>query len=162
VGKTRQSIHDAVAAVVRAGAFPVVLGGDHYITFPAFTGFAGHFVRSSGAALYSAPEIRRMGIRRTVEEGIARATDGADLLYVTIDIDVVDPALAPGTGAINFGGITPMELLEAVELLKRAPVGAIDLVEVAPQWDPAGVTERLAPVALVNFVGHRLAAPPGP
>lgn len=78
-------------------------------------------------------------------------------MYVTVDIDVVDPTLAPGTGAINFGGITPMELLEAVEVLKQAPVGAIDLVEVAPQWDPSGVTERLAAVALINFIGRRLA-----
>lgn len=98
-----------------------------------------------------------MGIRRAVEEGLARATEGVDELYLTIDIDVVDPTLAPGTGAINFGGITPMELLEAVELLKDAPVGAVDLVEVAPQWDPSGVTERLAAVALTNLIGRRLA-----
>jgi agmatinase len=223
VERTRRSIDAAVGTIITAGAFPAILGGDHYITFPAFTGFAraaaergirrigyiqfdAHFdlgsdnpifgrhfhgsnarlamesglarpenfvwigvrgyarreqydfVKSSGAAFYSFHEVRKLGLRRAVEEGVARATAGTDLLYVTIDIDVVDPALAPGTGAINFGGITPMELLEAVELLKRAPVGAIDLVEVAPQWDPSGVTERLAAVALANFVGHRLRA----
>ncbi len=225
VQKTARSIHDGVAAIVGAGAFPVVLGGDHYITFPSFTGFAAaagktgakrigyvqfdahfdlapdnpifgkhfhgsnarlamesglakpenfvwigvrgyvrkeqyEFVKSSGASFLSFQDVRRMGIRRAVEEGLARAGEGVDLLYVTIDIDVVDPTLAPGTGAINFGGITPMELLEAVELLKEAPVGAVDLVEVAPQWDPSGVTERLAAVALTNLIGRKLAAAP--
>jgi agmatinase len=224
VEKTRHSIHDGIAAIVRAGAFPVILGGDHYITFPSLSGFADaiaergskkigymqfdahfdlapdnpifgrhfhgsnarlameaglarsenfvwigvrgyarkeqyEFVKSSGASFFSFNDVRTMGIRRAVEEGLARATDGVDVLYVTIDIDVVDPALAPGTGAINFGGITPMELLEAVEVLKDAPVGAIDLVEVAPQWDPSGVTARLAAVALINFIGPRLANP---
>jgi arginase family enzyme len=49
----------------------------------------------------------------------------------------------------------PTELLEALDVLKQAPVGALDLVEVAPNWDPTGVTARLAAVALVNFIETR-------
>jgi len=77
------------------------------------------------------------------------------ILSPVLDIDVVDPSLAPGTGGVTFGGITPSEFLEAIEILKGAPVAAIDLVEVALQWDPGGVTQALAATALLNFIGPR-------
>ncbi|MBS4021096.1 MAG: agmatinase [Dethiobacter sp.] len=65
-------------------------------------------------------------------------------LYVSIDIDVVDPAFAPGTGTPEPGGITSAELLAAVPLLAELDVVAFDLVEVAPAYDPAGITAMLA------------------
>lgn len=65
-------------------------------------------------------------------------------VYVTVDIDVVDPAFAPGTGTPEPGGITAAELLAAIPLLSRLNVVAFDLVEVAPLYDPAGITAMLA------------------
>jgi agmatinase len=70
-------------------------------------------------------------------------------LYVTIDIDVLDPSIAPGTGAPEPGGITVPDLLEALRHLGAARVIGFDLVEVSPRWDPSGRTAVTA-AALVR------------
>ena len=65
-------------------------------------------------------------------------------LYVTIDIDVVDPSYAPGTGTPEPGGCTPKEILQAVHLLGGCNVIGMDIVEVMGYGDPAGITGALA------------------
>lgn len=71
-------------------------------------------------------------------------------VYVTIDIDVLDPAFAPGTGTAEAGGISSRELLEVIRLIAKSDVRVIgaDLVEVAPAYDP---TEK-TPIAASKFV----------
>jgi len=66
--------------------------------------------------------------------------------YVTIDIDVLDPAHAPGTGTAEAGGITSKELLEAITLISNSELEVIgaDLVEVAPAYDPTEQTQIAA------------------
>jgi agmatinase len=61
-------------------------------------------------------------------------------LYVTIDVDVLDPSEAPGTGAPEPCGITAAELVEIVRLLEPCPIVGTDLMEVAQAWDPSGRT----------------------
>ena len=61
-------------------------------------------------------------------------------LYVTIDVDVLDPSHAPGTGSPEPGGLSVPELIEIVRLLGEAHVIGGDLVEVAHAWDPTGRT----------------------
>jgi agmatinase len=61
-------------------------------------------------------------------------------LYVTIDIDVLDPAEAPGTGSPEPGGLRVPELLEIVRMLGDCQVIGGDLVEVTHAWDPTGRT----------------------
>jgi agmatinase len=61
-------------------------------------------------------------------------------LYVTIDIDVLDPSHAPGTGSPEPGGLSVPELIDIVRLLSDATVIGGDLVEVAHAWDPTGRT----------------------
>lgn len=70
--------------------------------------------------------------------------DIAGPVYVTLDIDVVDPGFAPGTGTPESGGISPRELFAGLHLLSRCNVVGFDLVEVAPGYDPAGITAALA------------------
>ncbi|HZK18607.1 MAG TPA: agmatinase [Clostridia bacterium] len=65
-------------------------------------------------------------------------------VYVTLDIDVIDPAYAPGTGTPEPGGCTPMEMWETLHLLSELNVVGFDLVEVCPACDHAGVTSILA------------------
>jgi agmatinase len=69
-------------------------------------------------------------------------------LYVTIDIDVLDPAHAPGTGSPEPGGLTPAELVAAIRRLAAARVVGCDLVEVSPLWDPSGRTAVTAAAVL--------------
>ncbi|AOQ24769.1 Agmatinase [Moorella thermoacetica] len=65
-------------------------------------------------------------------------------LYVTIDIDVVDPAFAPGTGTPEPGGCPPGEIFKAIQILQGANVVAFDLVEVCPAYDQSDITAILA------------------
>lgn len=75
-------------------------------------------------------------------------------VYVTIDIDVLDPAHAPGTGTLEAGGITSKELLEAIHLIAKSDVNVIgcDLVEVAPCYDHSEQTQ----IAASKFVREML------
>ncbi|RDI41983.1 agmatinase [Falsibacillus pallidus] len=67
-------------------------------------------------------------------------------VYVTIDIDVLDPAHAPGTGTVDCGGITSKELLASIHEIARSSVNVVgaDLVEVAPIYDPSEQTANTA------------------
>ncbi|KGX93851.1 agmatinase [Pontibacillus halophilus JSM 076056 = DSM 19796] len=67
-------------------------------------------------------------------------------VYVTIDIDVLDPAFAPGTGTAEAGGISSKELLEAIHAIAASEVNVVgaDLVEVAPAYDPTEQTQIAA------------------
>ena len=80
-----------------------------------------------------------------IDDAIAEALDGPDLVYLSVDIDVVDPAMAPGTGTPEPGGMSARELLRAI----RRVVGGVDLagmdvVEVSPPYDQSEVTAILA------------------
>jgi agmatinase len=76
---------------------------------------------------------------RAVVEGLL-AKLGRHPLYVTIDVDVLDPSEAPGTGSPEPGGLRVPELIEIVRLLEDCQVIGGDLVEVAHAWDPTGRT----------------------
>ncbi len=65
-------------------------------------------------------------------------------VYVTLDVDVIDPAYAPGTGTPEPGGCTPVEMWETLHLLSGLNVVGFDLVEVCPACDHAGITSILA------------------
>ena len=65
-------------------------------------------------------------------------------VYVTLDIDIIDPAFAPATGNPEPGGVTSRELLEAIWLLKGLDIVGFDLVEVAPVYDRGDITSILA------------------
>ncbi|MGQ9498409.1 MAG: agmatinase [Desulfotomaculales bacterium] len=65
-------------------------------------------------------------------------------VYVTLDVDVVDPAFAPGVGTPEPAGVLPQEILEAVRLLGNLQIAGWDVVEVNPAYDPAGITALLA------------------
>jgi agmatinase len=73
-------------------------------------------------------------------------------VYLSIDIDVVDPAYAPGTGTPEPGGITSAELLASLALLSQLDVVAMDLVEVSPVYDTAGITAMLAAKAIREMI----------
>lgn len=68
---------------------------------------------------------------------------GARPVYITIDIDVVDPAFAPGTGTVEPGGITSRELLEAIHAMQALNVIGMDIVEIAPGSDQSERTALL-------------------
>ncbi|MBU6317699.1 MAG: agmatinase, partial [Acidobacteria bacterium] len=86
-------------------------------------------------------EVHRRGLDAVLTDAIAEAMDGVDHLYVSVDIDSLDPAYAPGTGTPEPGGITSADLLRAMRrLAMETPLVAFDVMEVAPAYDHADCT----------------------
>ncbi|MCV3767951.1 agmatinase [Rhizobium sp. TRM95796] len=81
-------------------------------------------------------------VRRGVEDVMAEAREivGADPIYVTFDIDCIDPSQAPGTGTPEIGGFTTREAQAMVRLLEGLDIVGADVVEVAPPFDTGGMT----------------------
>lgn len=79
-----------------------------------------------------------------------RVGDGP--VYLSFDIDAVDPAFAPGTGTPEVGGFTSREILAVLRRLAGLPFAGFDLVEFLPAYDPAGVTAILAANLVFEFL----------
>jgi formiminoglutamase len=102
---------------------------------------------------YSAREVRRRGIGRIMDEAIEHASAGTDGVYVSVDIDVLDPAYAPGARLSCPGGLEPGDVFEAVyQLGACVAVKALDLVEVDPLRDVKAATSRLAVIIMMSFL----------
>jgi len=92
-------------------------------------------------------EIVERGLRPVVDDAVASCTSSDSIgIFLSIDIDVVDPGMAPGTGTPEPGGLTSRELLDTVRRLARElPVVGADIVEVSPPYDgPGQITAFLA------------------
>ena len=87
-------------------------------------------------------------LSRTLDAGPVIAGIGNRPVYVTLDIDVLDPACAPGTGTPEAGGPRFDELLSCLEALSTLNIVAFDLVEVAPPLDPSGITLGAAAILI--------------
>lgn len=79
---------------------------------------------------------------------LARSTVGDAPVYVTFDVDALDPAYAVGTGAPEDGGLTTLEAQLLLRSLRGARVVGTDCVECSPVWDPTGNTPRVAAVMM--------------
>jgi len=205
--KSHANIETAVRTALKAGAMPVVIGGDHSVNIPCINAFDDqgdihilqidahldfvderHGVRfGHGNPMRRAAEesyvtgLTQVGIRNvssTAKEGYEAAREmGSDILsvrqmrklgpevtaaripegakvYVTIDIDGFCPSIAAGTGTPSHGGFLYYEVLELLQQVAgRNEIVGIDLVEVAPDYDPSGGTQILAAQVLLNLLG---------
>lgn len=204
--RSHRVIREFVSRVARAGAVPVVLGGDHSIAYPDISAVAGgvepgslavvqfdthtdtaeenwdvewahgtpfrhlvdnevidarHYVqvgirgywpfeeefawaRTAGVRWHRMEEVITDGID-VVMDRVLQEISGAPNLFVSVDIDVLDPAYAPGTGTPEPGGMTTRELLRAVRrlVLERGLAG-MEVVEVCPPYDHAQITSMAA------------------
>lgn len=94
---------------------------------------------------YEMTEIVHRGLPEVLTEAFTIATDDCEGVFLSIDIDVCDPAHAPGTGTPEPGGITARQLLDSVRrICLELPVVGIDVVEVSPPYDHADITAALA------------------
>jgi agmatinase len=217
--------YQRVRELLSSGAVPVVLGGDHSLTWPVVTAIAeahaprrvamihfdahadtaddengvhaGHgtpmrrlvesgiidgrslvqvglrgywpppevfeWMRDQGLRWHPMTEIEDRGIDAVMGDAIAQATEHADVVYLSVDVDVVDPGMAPGTGTPEPGGMLTRELLRAVRRIAQAvPLAGVDVMEVAPPYDHAEVTAMIAHrcvfEAVSGMAARRLAA----
>jgi agmatinase len=94
---------------------------------------------------YEMTEIGVRGLDECLTEAFGIATDECDGVFLSVDIDVCDPAHAPGTGTPEPGGFSSRQLLDAVRrICYELPVVGLDLVEVSPPYDHAEITSFLA------------------
>jgi agmatinase len=204
--RSHAAIRRAVGEIVRAGAIPVVLGGDHSIAHPDVgavaealapepvglvhfdahaddakdilgvvrshgtpmrllveegsirgehvvqVGLRGYWpgpeefewARSKGFRWHLMEEIHQRGIRPVVAD-VVEALGGLKHVFLSVDIDVADPAFAPGTGSPEPGGLSARDLLWAVRTLAVSlPIAGMEVVEVSPPYDHAEITALLA------------------
>ncbi|MFC5357620.1 agmatinase family protein [Azospirillum himalayense] len=99
------------------------------------------YAQEMGVTVISALEVRERGIRLVVEDALRIAGDGTDAIYLSVDIDVIDLAQAPGTAAPNPFGLPASDLQYALRRIGASGrlVGA-DLVEISPPFDPRNIT----------------------
>ncbi len=97
--------------------------------------------RTAGFHLLTADEFARQGVRATIDD-IHRIANLP--VYVSLDVDSVDPAFAPGTGTPEVACLTSREIMDLVRGLRGLPLAGFDVVEVAPAYDSAEITALLA------------------
>ena len=198
-------ITETIKEIHRHGVFPVVLGGDHSITYPvvralddksfSIVHFDTHMdfgddildIEISHAnpikrasELSHVKQITQIGIRGllnpdfyvdeareygarviTSKEAIKKGSDWVvdqipetENIYVTIDIDVLDPSVAPGTGTPEPGGFSYLQMRDMLTSLpKKGNIVGFDLVEVNPLYDPTGITAQVAVRLILDFLG---------
>ncbi len=106
--------------------------------------------RARGSTILSVRQVRKLGT-----DGVLAIIPSGVRYYVTIDIDGFDPSIAPGTGTPSHGGFLYYEVMEILQgLVKQGDIVGIDLVEVAPAYDPSGITGFLAAQVLLNLLGY--------
>jgi len=99
------------------------------------------WMRQNGFRYHTMAEIERRGWDAVMEDIIREAKDGPEYLFISFDIDVLDPAYTPGTGTPEPGGLTPREAFPLVRrLCAESNVVGFDLVELAPDRDPGYIT----------------------
>jgi len=135
----------------RAAEKPYVTGlsqiGIRNVSSTAKEGYAD--ARAMGSQIISVRQARDMG-----RDAVAATIPKGAKVYVTIDIDAFCPSIAPGTGTPSHGGFLYYDVLELLQTVARNhTIIGIDLVEVAPDYDPTGSTSILAAQVLLNLLG---------
>ena len=107
-------------------------------------------VKSAGITAITTDEIDENGIEWAVNE--ARRATGDYPVHVSLDIDLIDPAFAPGTGVPEIAGLTSREAVKLIRGLKGMRTVGFDIVEVAPPYDHAEITAYLAANLVYEFL----------
>jgi len=103
------------------------------------------WMAEQGMRSFEMSEIVARGLDAALDQALEIARDDCDAVFLSVDIDVVDPGAAPGTGTPEPGGLTSRQLLDAVRRVAMSVrLAGVDVVEVAPPYDHAEVTAYLA------------------
>ncbi|WP_226581305.1 formimidoylglutamase [Halobacillus litoralis] len=136
------------AEIVR-GEDLVQIGIRDYANAKAYADYA----RQQGVHVYTMGDVEGRGILPIVAAELKRLKEHVDIIYLSVDMDAVDQAYAPGCPAIGPGGLTGRELLSSVASAARDPlVKAMDIVEVDPSKDFRDMTSRLAAHVILRFM----------
>lgn len=107
-----------------------------------------------GITAVKAKDVYKKGVE-AVFQMLKDKFQGYDAVYLTVDIDVLDPAFAPGTGTPQPGGLTSLQLIQLFQMmLEGLPIKAMDIVEVAPDLDVNNITSWAALRLILDLFGH--------
>ncbi len=202
VDKSFALTEKAVAAILDKGAVPIVLGGDHSITYPVLKAFARRFKpldilhfdahpdlyddlygdRLSHACPFAriledglAASVVQVGVRAVTAAHRAKALKHgvrmiemkdiqdplhlrfANPVYISFDMDALDPAFAPGVSHHEPGGLSTRQAVQMIQALKGSIVG-LDVVELNPARDPAAITAA-ASFKIIKETAGRIVRP---
>jgi agmatinase len=111
------------------------------------------WMQEQGMRWHLMQEVWERGAPAVMADAVAEAMEGCDALYLSVDIDVLDPGFAPGTGTPEPGGMAPPDLLRAVrKLALETNLVGMDIVEVSPPYDHAQQTVNNAHRVVMEFL----------
>lgn len=103
------------------------------------------WMKEQGMRWHTMQDIWDRGIKTVIREAIDQALEGADYLYLSVDVDCLDPSIAPGTGTPEPGGLTSADLLRCVrQIAYETNLVGMDIVEVSPAYDVSENTINVA------------------
>jgi agmatinase len=112
------------------------------------------WMAARGMRSFEMGEIVTRGLDAVLDESFALATQDCDAVFLSVDVDVVDPGSAPGTGTPEPGGLTSRQLLDAVRrVAMELPIAGLDVVEVSPPYDHADITAYLGSRVVLEALG---------
>jgi formiminoglutamase len=105
----------------------------------------------NGVTVYTMKDVRQREITELIHSALTQLEDKVDTIYLSVDMDVLDQAFAPGCPAIGPGGMDPDTLAEAVQTAIQHPkVKTMDIVEIDPTLDIRDMTSRIASLLVIN------------
>jgi agmatinase len=109
--------------------------------------------RERGSSVMTMKDFEELGVKKTAEMALELAWKDAKAVYLSFDIDSIDPGFAPGTGTPEPGGFLPREALELVRLIAREGLCGMEVVEVSPPYDVNDNTAQLACRVILDVLG---------
>ena len=146
---------------LEGGTLPDAFGPDELVQIGIRSSgerYAREYVKDQGGLIYTARDLRGKdgaGLGSTIDQIKARL--GNTPCYLTLDIDCLDPAFAPGTGTPEPGGLTTNQVLSVLEELADLPFVGMDCCEVAPAYDHAELTSNAAATLVWTYLCGQLA-----
>lgn len=111
------------------------------------------YVESHGVTVYTMKDVRESPVKEILMTAIEQMKKEVDVIYVSLDMDVVDQSEAPGCPAIGPGGMSAATLIEAIEFLgEQKIVRGLEIVEIDPTVDFRDMTSRLAAHVILHFL----------
>ncbi|HLO14223.1 MAG TPA: agmatinase [Anaerolineales bacterium] len=108
-------------------------------------------IENGGFSVYTAAMVAERGMK-SVASSVHSKLSGCDAVHISLDIDCLDPAFAPGTGIPDSGGLTSREVITLIKSMQGLPLIGFDLVEVSPPVDPSEATIFAALKIIMEFV----------
>lgn len=110
------------------------------------------FLAANPVGMFTAADVSRRGAT-AIGEAVRKQLQVCDAVHISLDIDVLDPAAAPGTGIPEPGGLTTREVLTVIQAMNGLNLVGLDVVEVAPALDPSEATVFAGLKMITEFIG---------